>query len=212
MPTFAEPNRAGPTNRIQGSTGPRQPIYWRCDYEVAKFAAGAADVRAGVYGATAGPDAGRPVTPYETINGAGNMLVNGGADIFWVFTRGPGTTSANAQNTYFNAHAGVGVGNSTTAVARTHTDLQANSSRKARKGMESTYPTHTTGTGSTSVRNTVFRALFSTAQANFAWQEWGVFNSTTAGQGRMLNRKVESLGTKTTAATWQMTVTLSLST
>jgi len=37
-----------------------------------------------------------------------------------------------------------------------------------------------------------------------------VFNSATGGTGRMLNRKVESLGTKTSAASWAFTVTLTL--
>jgi hypothetical protein len=37
-----------------------------------------------------------------------------------------------------------------------------------------------------------------------------VFNSATAATGRMLNRKVESLGTKTSAQTWQFTVTITL--
>ena len=90
----------------------------------------------------------------------------------------------------------------------------ASSSRRFAKGMEATYPLHTTGDGSTSALNIAFRSVFSTAQANFAWQEWGVGNSTKSTApyaGRLLNRKVQSLGTKSTAATWTFTVTLSLS-
>lgn len=210
-PTFVAPNRDGDTHRIQGSTGPSNPIYWRCEYRLEKFAAGEADVRAGVYGSSAGVDAGRPVVPYEELVGVGNMLVNGGADLLWLNAMSPGSTVANAARAYLdNGNAGIGVGNSTTAAAKTQTNLQGAS--KARKGMESTYPTHTTGSASTAARDLTLRALFSTAQANFAWNEWGVFNSTTEGQGRMLNRKVEALGTKTTAASWQFTTKISLTT
>lgn len=46
----------------------------------------------------------------------------------------------------------------------------------------------------------VFQATFGTGSANFAWQEWGVANASTGGS--MLNRKVVSLGTKTSAASW----------
>jgi hypothetical protein len=74
--------------------------------------------------------------------------------------------------------------------------------------MEATYPTHTDGTTSGSATIT-FRSVFGTGDANFAWQEWGVFNASTG--GRMLNRKVESLGTKSSAATWTFTVTITLS-
>lgn len=210
-PTFVTPNRDGRTHQVQGSTGPSVPIYWRCEYELDKFAAGAEDVRAGRYGSSAGQDAGRPVVPYERVAGVGNMLVNGGADLLWLNAMSPGSTVANAARAFLdNGNAGLGVGNSTAAAAKTQTDLQGAS--KARKGMESTYPTHTTGSASTAARDITLRALFSTAQANFAWAEWGVFNSTTQGQGRMVNRKVEALGTKTTAASWQFTVKLSLTT
>ena len=53
-----------------------------------------------------------------------------------------------------------------------------------------------------------WRATFGTSDANWAWQEWGVFNAAAA--GTMLNRKVTSLGTKTSAATWQLTVSVTV--
>lgn len=99
--------------------------------------------------------------------------------------------------TFFtNANARLGAGDSNTAFAVGQTDLQA-ASNKLRKAMEPTYPTL--------VGNVMtFRALFGTGDANFAWQEWGVFNAAAAGV--MLSRKVESLGTKTSAQSWQLTV------
>ena len=98
-----------------------------------------------------------------------------------------------------NTNAYIGVGNGSGAFAKAQTDLQGAS--KFRQGMESTYPQRTTNV-------LTFRALFSTGDANFTWEEWGVFNASTA--GTMLQRKVENLGTKTSAQSWQFTVTLTV--
>ena len=99
-----------------------------------------------------------------------------------------------------NANAYIGVGDSTDAFDKTETDLQA-ATNKFRQGMEATYPTRATNV-------LTFRSLFATGDANFAWEEWAVFNASSA--GTMLNRKVESLGTKTSAQSWQFTVTLTV--
>lgn len=94
----------------------------------------------------------------------------------------------------------LGVGDSTTAFSAAHTDLQA-ASNKLRKGMEATYPSRATNV-------LTFRSLFSTAEANFHWQEWALFNAAAAGD--MLSRKVEDLGTKTSAQSWQLTATITV--
>lgn len=99
-----------------------------------------------------------------------------------------------------NANARIGVGDSSTAFAAGQTDLQA-PANKLRKAMDATYPQRAANV-------LTFRATFGTGEANFAWNEWGVFNAASAGQ--MLNRKVESLGTKTSTQTWQLTVDLTL--
>jgi hypothetical protein len=99
-----------------------------------------------------------------------------------------------------STHAYIGVGDSTTAFDPTHTDLQA-SSNKIRKGMDATYPTLSTNV-------MVFESTYTTSEANFAWQEWATFNASSS--GTMFNRKVESLGTKTSAQSWVLTVTLTL--
>lgn len=145
----------------------------------------------------------------EVLEIEGNLLVYGGASCQWQTLIGNGTTTAGQALTYFsNAQAAVGVGDSTTAAAATQTDLQA-ATNKLRVAMDSTYPQHTDGTTSGSA-SIVYRSTFSTSQANYAWQEWGIFNSATAGTGRMLQRKVESLGTKTSASTWTLALTLTL--
>ena len=101
-----------------------------------------------------------------------------------------------------NSNSYIGVGDSTTAFAASQTDLQA-ATNKLRKAMDATYPS-----GGSNV--ITFRSTFGTSDANYAWQEWGVFNASSA--GTMLSRKVESLGTKTSAQTWQFTATLTFTT
>lgn len=107
-----------------------------------------------------------------------------------------------AVTPFSNANAYIGVGDSATAYAAGQTDLVAGAN-KLRKAMDATYPS-----GAANVQT--FRSTFGTSEANFAWNEWGVFNAAAA--GTMLNRKVESLGTKTSAQTWQFTVTLTVTT
>lgn len=99
-----------------------------------------------------------------------------------------------------NANAHIGVGDSATAFAKAQTDLQAGAN-KLRKAMEATYPQRTTNVLD-------FRSLFGTGDANWTWNEWGVFNALAAGV--MLNRLVEALGTKTSAQSWQITCTLTV--
>lgn len=150
------------------------------------------------------------LTPYDVIEREHNLVMYGGASCQWQTLIGNGTTTAGQALTYFsNAQAAIGVGDSTTAAAATQTDLQA-ATNKLRKAMDATYPSHTDGTtsGSASIS---FRSTFATTDANWAWQEWVIANSATAGTGRILNRKVESLGTKTSSASWQFTATLTLS-
>jgi hypothetical protein len=99
-----------------------------------------------------------------------------------------------------NANSYLGVGDSSTAFSAAHTDLQA-STNKLRKAMDSTYPQRSSNV-------ITFRSTFGTADANFAWQEWAVFNA--AASGTMFSRKVESLGTKTGAQSWQLTAAITV--
>lgn len=121
-------------------------------------------------------------------------LTNAGRDIIAGFITGAQTTLFN------NANAKIGVGDSTTAFAATHTDLQA-ATNKLRKAMDTGYPT-------TTANVLVFKSTFGTAEANFAWNEWGVFNA--ASGGTMLNRVVEYNGTKLSGQTWVLQVTITV--
>lgn len=101
-----------------------------------------------------------------------------------------------------NAH--LGVGNGTTAFDSTQTDLQGSST--VRRPMDAGFPMRgALIDGEQRGPNEItFQATFGTGDANFDWREWGVFNAAAGGQ--MLNRVVEDLGTKTSAATWQFLV------
>ena len=105
-----------------------------------------------------------------------------------------------AVTAFDNANANLGVGDSVTAFAKSQTDLQA-ATNKLRKAMEATYPQRT-------VNVLDFRSLFGTADANWAWEEWGTFNAAAA--DTMLNRKVESLGTKAVTQSWQLTASITV--
>lgn len=106
--------------------------------------------------------------------------------------------AAIGQGTVFsNANARLGVGNGNTAFAASQTDLVGSS--KFRKAMDAGYPTITPPV-------VTFKSTFAQSEANFAWHEWGIFNAATGGV--MLNRVVESNGTKQDNQTWVLEVAI----
>lgn len=185
---------------MEGMEITRDSLLWRCHTRLDKFEGDPTQEER---------DSGL-VLPFDTIERKGNLLVIGGASVQWQTLIGNGTTTADQALTYFNnARAAIGVGDSSTAAADTQTNLQA-ATNKLRKAMDATYPLHTDSTGTAGSKSITFRSTFATTDANWTWNEWGVFNSATDATGRMLNRKVENLGTKTSAASWVLTITLSL--
>ena len=203
-------SKMGESSVLEINTELRDALQWKVKIQVLKFRDD--EIRdAGLNPATAQEQEilAAGVSPYEIIEREGNLLMYGGASCLWQTLIGNGTATAGQSLTYFNnAQAAIGVGDSSTAAAATQTDLQA-STNKLRKAMDATFPAHTDGvtSGAASIQ---FKATFATGDANYAWAEWGIFNSATPATGRMLNRKVESLGTKTSAASWAFTVTLTL--
>lgn len=132
----------------------------------------------------------------EILEDEGNILVNAGINVLEQLLAGT------ASPTPFNAaNAFIGAGDSTTAAAASQTDLQA-SSNKLRKAMDATFPLQST-------QVMTWKSTFATGDANFSWQEWAIFNASSA--GTMLNRKVTDMGTKTSAASWALTVTVTIS-
>lgn len=132
----------------------------------------------------------------------GNLLLNAGIQSILDQTHGATTAP------YNNANTRLGVGNSATAEAATQTDLQAiaGAANRQFKLMNATFPSRSSQTES-------YQSDFTSGEANFIWNEWGVdkgnANGTTV-TAPMLNRKVASLGTKATG-TWTLTGTLTLS-
>ncbi len=137
----------------------------------------------------------RDIAPYERVVGDFNAMVDIGIGYALDLLKAGGTTA------YNNTNARLGVGDSSTAWNTTHTDLQA-ASNKLRKGMNATYPV--TGT-----KKLTFQSDFATGEANWVWNEWGIFNAA-SGATSMLSRKVENLGTKA-SGTWTLSVDFSFS-
>lgn len=146
------------------------------------------------------------VDPYEVVVSPGNLLTTAG------LTRITSLITAAGGQGATNTSSRIGVGNSSTAEAVGQTDLQAaaGASNRYFMTMDATFPTTSAGV-------ITWKATFGTADGNFAWNEWCIDIGTptvTAGttvNATMLNRKVASLGTKTSAGTWVATATITLS-
>jgi hypothetical protein len=172
--------------------GTHEAARWRADWRLDKY-----------HGEVTAEDiaAGRAV-PYESVPVPGNILLTAGITRLLNLLAGAGGTAFNATNTR------IGVGNGNTAEAIGDTDLSAAAGAGNRQfKLVNGAPTVLTNTIS-------WTAVFSTSQANFAWNEFGIDNGTADGTtvvAPLLNRKVSSLGTKTSAGTWTLTVTITLS-
>lgn len=194
--------------RVGVQVGAHDSIRWRPAIRVEKYdAEQAAWVarRSGVL-VPQGRELEAYVKPYEVLEAAGNLLTTAGLNrITSLIIAGGGQGATNTATR-------LGVGNSTTAEAVGQTDLQAaaGSANRWFQVMDATYPQQSNGV-------LTFKATFATGDGNFAWQEWCVDIGTptvTSGNtvnANMLNRKVQSLGTKTSAGTWVLTATITLS-
>lgn len=106
---------------------------------------------------------------------------------------GTSLAAVDASNGY------IGVGDSSTAFAVGQTDLQA-ASNKHREILD--------GAPGLSGADMTFVATFESADANFAWAEFGIFNASSS--GTMLCRKVASHGTKASGDVWTLTVVVTV--
>jgi len=106
-----------------------------------------------------------------------------------------------AVTAFNNANARLGVGDSNAVFAAGHTDLQA-ATNKLRKTMEAGYPS-----GAANV--VTFRSVFAESEANWVWNEVGLFNAGPTG-GTMLARLVQALGTKANGTVWELTYQLTV--
>lgn len=141
--------------------------------------------------------------PEESVEIQGNLLLNEGIQRLQDLTMIATVTSNQvAGNPWSNGNAFLGVGDSTTAEAATQTELQAATNRFY-KAMNATFP-------SRSSQTVTFQSDFTTTEANYVWNEWAVAAGATTASGAgftsgttNLNRKVASLGTKSTG-TWTL--------
>jgi hypothetical protein len=140
----------------------------------------------------------------------GNLLVNEGIQLLIDLLIG------SSSNTYNNANSFCGVGDTATAEAATQTELLAtqNAANRFYKGMVASYPQRP---GSNGAQSADWRSDFTSGEANFVWNEWTIARGATTASGSgflvgtvNLNRKVQSLGTKTTG-TWTLTGTVTVS-
>jgi hypothetical protein len=104
-----------------------------------------------------------------------------------------------STDVFSNANACIGVGDGTAAFDAAQTDLQG--TNKTRVHMDTGFPTQAANV-------LTFQSTFSETQANYAWQEWGIFNAETS--GTMLSRKVEYNGTKLAGQIWIITLTVTI--
>jgi len=106
-----------------------------------------------------------------------------------------------------NSLAQVHVGDSTQAFDSTKNAMGSSGANFSQSSMDASFPDVSTSSGGPPAMR--FRATFDTSKANFAWQEWGVKNTSGSGtatsSGVLMNRSVTALGTKTAAQTWQFT-------
>lgn len=173
-------NKITPVERPPLISGPELPHGW---FKVEKFDARV--LRSGRE--IVAPD---PFEVLEVMNGYTNT---GGALMLDLLIGAGGTV-------FSNANAYLGSGDSSTAFAASQTDLQA-ATNKLRKAMDATFP-------SRSGQVLTFKSTFATTDANWAWQEVTIHNASSV--GTMLARSVSSLGTKTSAASWALTYTLTI--
>lgn len=93
-------------------------------------------------------------------------------------------------------NARVGVGNDSTAFAAAQTDLIGTATRKTATAVANSFPS----------ASRIYTAIFESSEANYAWNEVGLFNAASGGQ--MAIRKVISLPTKTSAEQWTVNLTV----
>lgn len=115
----------------------------------------------------------------------GNALMFGGSSAMWELLMGRTFTPFDADNAY------IGVGDGTAATDPGQTDLQG--ATTVRTFMVDGYPSHTVANSQATI-SVEFRAAFGAGQAEFVWNEVGLFNAGSG--GRMFNRRVKQLGAK----------------
>lgn len=149
--------------------------------------------------------------PDDSIDSDGNLLTRLGLARIGNLLIGTASTQALDAT-----HCRIGVGNSATAAATTDTDLGAAAGAGNRQFQ--LVDSRTQGTGANSGVTTIV-ATFGTGVGNYHWQEWGLDGGTANGTTvtadtnttpGLVNHKITDLGTKTSAASWVFTITITI--
>jgi len=135
--------------------------------------------------------------PTETNVFDGNVLLNEGITALQNLL-----TDIGSETAFSNAAAYLGVGDDNTTAGATDTGLLA-ATNKDYQPMETSYP-------SISDQTTTWRSVWTTAEANWAWNEFTVANGSSNAADN-LNRKVESQGTKQSGQTWTLDLSITWS-
>ena len=128
--------------------------------------------------------------PYSIDETEHNCFLVEGMNEMWNLILGLIATPFNSTNAY------IGVGDGTTAENETQNGLQG--TNKYYKGMASGYPKGPADAGD---KKAVFRSVFGSNEANFAWNEVTVANGGSDAAKNML-RIVSNKGTKSEGEEW----------
>jgi hypothetical protein len=139
--------------------------------------------------------------PYQILETA-NVLLQTGMLEMWDLIKGASALHFNATDTK------IGIGNDATAADPAQTDLIGAS--KTYIAMDSGWPKTRTDDGALGYGVFQTKATFGTGDANYAWAE-AVVKNTNAGSLKCICRAATGWGTKTSAATWVATHTITLS-
>ena len=141
--------------------------------------------------------------PSRVIEAEGNVVTDAGWQLLM-------KNAAGTAGTLFSATVGrIGLGSTAATPAYADTDLAAATGATTRQWqLISATPT----VGSTHGAGLVFSATFGTGVANFHAQEWGTDQGTASGTGASVsvffNHGASDLGTKTSALSWAVTITI----
>jgi hypothetical protein len=146
------------------------------------------------------------VRPYGEAESIGNLLTTAGLNRLTSLLIAAGGQALTATA----LRLGVGDGTGTAAVGDTDLGAAAGAAHRQFYVMDSTFPTQSNGV-------LTAKSSFASADANFAWNEWGldvgaptVANGTTVNALLFNHKTSAALGTKTTG-TWALTVTVTIS-
>lgn len=133
---------------------------------------------------------------YEVASFENTLLLSGINEMLRIF-------AGSSSNTFSAANTSLGVGDSSTAVVNSQTDLQA-----ATNKAYATSTSVTTGANNGTTNTIIIVALFGSGVANFSWQEF-VFKQT-ATSNICLDRAVSNQSTKIAGQVWTLTYTVTI--